>query len=116
MRHRHKGKTLDRARQPRRLMLRNLAASVILYEKVTTTPARAKAVQPIVERAVTLGRRGGLVARRRLQQVLPVRSAVAKTVEVLGARYQGRSGGYTRVVRLGRRRGDGAEVVRLELV
>jgi len=116
MRHRHKGTTLDRQAQPRSLMLRNLAASVILYEKVTTTPARAKAVKSIVERAITVGRRGDLLARRRLLQVLPVRSAVVKVLEELGPRYKERPGGYTRTTRLTRRPGDGAEIVVLELV
>ena len=116
MRHRHKGKTLDRKAQPRRLMLRNLAASVILYEQVTTTPARAKAVQGIVERAITVGRTGSLIARRRLLSVLPVPSAVAKVIEELSPRYRERAGGYSRIVKLGRRQGDAAEVVRLELI
>ena len=116
MRHRHKGKTLDRKAQPRNLMLRNLAASVILYEHVTTTTARAKVVRGMVDRAITLGRRGDLLARRQLLRALPVRNAVAKVLEELGPRYQERRGGYTRITKLTRRLGDGAEVVRLELI
>ena len=116
MRHRKKGKILDRARQPRNLMLRNLTASVILYEKVTTTAAKAHAVRTLVDRAITLGKRGDLTARRQLLRTMPVKDAVAKLIEELGPRYRTRAGGFSRTVRLGRRRGDGAEFVRIELV
>lgn len=116
MRHRHKGKTLDRASQPRSLMLRNLAASVLLYERVTTTVGRGKAVRSMVERAITLGKAGTLTSRRSLLRVLPVKNAVSKVMEDLGPRYKDRNGGYTRIVKLPRRQGDAAERVRIELV
>ena len=116
MRHRHKGKTLDRQAQPRNLMLRNLAASLILYEKVVTTNARAKAVRSIVERAITIGRPGDLPARGRLHKIVPVKNAVAKILEDLGPRYKERNGGYSRIIKLTKRQGDAASLVHLELV
>jgi large subunit ribosomal protein L17 len=116
MRHRRQKKTLDRTAAPRQLMLRNLATSLILYERVTTTDARAKAIRALVERVITVGQRGDLTSRRRLRAVLPVRSAVDKVLEELRPRYQGRRGGYSRIVKLGRRQGDAAAMVRLELL
>lgn len=116
MRHRKKGTTLDRAKQPRELMLRNLASSVFIYEKVKTTSAKAKAVKSLVEKMITVSKDGDLTARRKLIAVLPQKMAIKKAMEVLGARYKDRKGGYTRIVKLGSRQGDGAEMVQLELV
>ncbi len=116
MRHSNKGKILDRDKQSRELMIRNLASSVILYEKVKTTEAKAKVVKPVVERLITIAKTGDLNSRRRLIQVLLQKNAVKKSMEVLGARYQDRSGGYTRIVKLGSRQGDGAKMVQIELV
>lgn len=116
MRHRKKGKTLDRKAQPRNLMLRNLAASLILYEKVTTTTAKAKALKPLVEQIITTARRGDLAARRLLLAELPAKNAVAKAMEDLGPRFKTRTGGYTRITKLSTREGDGANVSCIELV
>ena len=116
MRHRKKGKTLDRNAQTRRMMLKNMASSLILYERIITTPARAKAVKIIIDRAIVIGRRGDLTSRRQLIRLLPVANAVAKVMEELGPRYRGRAGGYTRTMKLGNRHGDNAEMVNLELV
>ncbi len=116
MRHRKKGKILDRKKEPREMMLRNLAASVLIYEKVKTTEAKAKAVKPLVERAITIAKKGDLTARRRLIAILPQKNAVKKAMEVLGERYKDRSGGYTRIVKLGHRQGDGAKMAQIELV
>ena len=116
MRHRSTKKILDRAKQPRELMLRNLAASIIMYEKVETTEAKAKVVRSLVERAITTARKGDLNARRRLLQLLPQKLAVKKLMEVVGKRYESRPGGYTRIVKLGNRQGDGATMLQLELV
>lgn len=116
MRHRNKTKTLDRAKQPRELMLRNLASSIIMYEKVQTTEAKAKVVRSVVERAITTAKKGDLTARRRLISLLPQKLAVKKLMEVLGERYATREGGYTRIVKLGVRQGDGADMVQIELV
>ncbi|MDI3496305.1 MAG: large subunit ribosomal protein [Patescibacteria group bacterium] len=116
MRHRNKNKILDREKGPRELMLRNLASSIILYEKVKTTKAKAKAVRPLVERMITSAKAGDLSARRGLIKVLLQKNSVKKTMDVLAKRYQERPGGYTRIVKTGVRKGDGAEMVQIELV
>ena len=111
-----KNKILDRKKAPRELMLRNLASSILLYEKVKTTKAKAQAVRPLVEKMITSSKAGDLAARRGLIKVLLQKNAVKKTLEVLGVRYQSRPGGYTRTTKLGTRQGDGAEMVQIELV
>lgn len=116
MRHRSKKVTLDRKAGPRRSLLRNLAAQVIVYEKVQTTVAKAKAVRPIVERLITKSKKGDLAARRALKAYLPLVGAVDKLMEKLGPQYKSRAGGYTRIIKLGRRRGDQAEMAQIELV
>ncbi len=116
MRHRKKGKTLGRKNGPRQSLLRNLAASVILYEKVETTAAKAKAVRPYVERAITSGKAPSLASRRKLLSFFYTEHPVKKIFDVLGPRYATRPGGYTRIVKLGRRPNDAAEVVQIELV
>ncbi|MDD3285753.1 MAG: 50S ribosomal protein L17 [Patescibacteria group bacterium] len=116
MRHRNANKILDRKKGPRELMLRNLASSILIYEKVKTTKAKAQAVRPLVERMITAAKAGDLNARRGLIKVLLQKNAVKKSMEVLGQRYQNRPGGYTRMTKLGPRPGDGAEMVQIELV
>jgi len=116
MRHRKTGTILGREKQPRELMLRNLAASVLIYEKVKTTEAKAKAVKPLVETLITTAKKGDLTARRKLIATLPQPLAIKKAMEVLGQRYATRPGGYTRIIKLGTRQGDGAPMVQLELV
>ncbi len=116
MRHRNKNKILDRKKGPRELMLRNLASSILLYEKVKTTKAKAQAVRPLVERMITSAKAGDLAARRGLIKILLQKNAVKKAMEVLGDRYKTRPGGYTRITKLGVRQGDGAEMVQIELV
>lgn len=116
MRHRKKGKILDRKKAPREAMLRNLASSILIYEKVKTTKAKAKAVKPMVEKLITASKNGDLTSRRKLIDALPQKLAVKKAMEVLGPRYKERSGGYTRIVKLGTRQGDGAEIAQIELI
>lgn len=116
MRHRRTGKTLDRKSAPRRALLRNLATSVVLYEHINTTLAKAKAVRPLVERLITKGRTKSLATRRELMKVLMVETAVNKVLEELGPRYATRPGGYTRIIKLGTRKGDGAETAQIQLV
>ena len=116
MRHRNKTKILDRKKQPRELMLRNLASSIVMYEKVSTTEAKAKVVRSTVEKAITISKKGDLTARRQLLALLPQKKAVEKLMDVLGKKYKDREGGYTRIIKLGTRQGDGAEVVQIELV
>ena len=116
MRHRNKIKKLDRKKAPREMMLRNLAASVLKYEKVNTTEAKAKAVRSLVEKSITIAKKNDLAARRSLIALLPQPNAVKKLIEVIGKRYKDRKGGYTRIIRLNNRQGDGAKIVRIELV
>jgi large subunit ribosomal protein L17 len=116
MRHNKKGKIFGREKGPRESMLRNLAQSVILYENVNTTLAKAKAVRPLVEKLITTGRTKSLLTRRTLSRVLTIESAVNKVLEELGPRYATRPGGYTRIIKLGTRAGDGAEIAQLQLI
>lgn len=116
MRHRKKGKILDRKKESRELMLRNLASSILIYEKVKTTEAKAKAVRSMVEKSITISKKGDLYSRRKLIALLPQKLAVKKAMEVLGHRYKDKNGGYTRIVKLGARQGDGADMVQIELV
>lgn len=116
MRHGNKVKTLDRPKAARELMLRNLASSVLIYEKVKTTEAKAKVVKPIVERLINMAKKDNLTTRRLLLATLLQKAAVKKSLEVLGQRYKEREGGYARIIRLGNRPGDGAMMVQIELV
>ncbi len=116
MKHNRKRVTLDRKNGPRKALLRNLVTSVVLYENINTTLAKAKAVQPIVERMITISRDKTLTARRRLMKVLMVESAVNKMLEEIGPRYATRPGGYTRIIKLGTRQGDGAQIAQLQLI
>ncbi len=116
MRHKSKTKTLDRKKAPREALLRGLATSMIIYEKIKTTKAKAKAVKPLVERLITTAKVNDLHTRRQLLKVLYHKKAVAKALEVLGPRYKERKGGYTRITAVGQRAGDGAEMVQIEFV
>lgn len=116
MRHRRSTTTLDRKNGPRRALLRNLATSLVVYEHINTTLAKAKAIRPMVERLITKGKTKTLHARRELLKVLLTEKAVNKILEELGPRYATRPGGYTRIIKLGARKGDGAEVAQIQLV
>jgi large subunit ribosomal protein L17 len=116
MRHRSKKVTLDRKTAPRNALLKNLASSVLMYEKVKTTEAKAKAVRTLVEKSITLAKKNDLASKKKLFATLPQKLAVRKALEVLRERYQERVGGYTRIVKVGQRIGDGAEIVVIELV
>jgi len=107
---------LDRKKGPREALLRSLATSVILYEKVQTTKAKAKAVRPLVERLITAGKTGTVTARRRVARVVYGDNATKKVLEELSPRYKDRKGGYLRITPLGHRQGDGAEMVQIEFV
>ncbi len=116
MRHRTRKAILSRTKGPREALLRTLATSVILYEKVKTTKAKAKFVRPIVEKAITIGREATLASRRRLHTMFTLNNAVEKIVKELGPKYKDRKGGYTRITALKRREGDAAELVQIELI
>ena len=116
MRHRKKGKTLDRKFQPRKALLRNLATNLVLHEKIQTTEAKAKALRPIFEKLVTKAKKGDLSARRELLKYLYLEVAVKKMMDEIGPRYKDRKGGYTRISKLGSRQGDGAQIAQIELI
>ncbi len=116
MRHQKKVFKFGRKTGPRKAMLSNLATSVILYEKVTTTATKARAIRPVVERLVTKGKVKSLHAKQELGKYLPEKKAVKKILEVLGPRYKERPGGYLRITKLGQRQGDAAPMVRIEFV
>jgi len=116
MRHRIKGKKLDRAKSFRVAMLNNLASSIIIYEKVKTTEAKAKAVKPLLEKIITTSIKGDLASRRELIRLLPQKMAVKKAMEILAVKYKGRRGGYLRIIKIGNRIGDNANMVQIELV
>jgi large subunit ribosomal protein L17 len=100
----------------RKALLRGLAASVIIHEGINTTEARAKEARRFVERLVTISKRGDVAARRLALQRLPNKLLVEKLFVVYGPRYQNRPGGYTRIIKLGPRKGDAAAMARLEFV
>ena len=116
MRHRNYGRKLSRKTEHRRALLRNLVTSLILEERIETTVAKAKAARGIAEEMITLGKRGDLHARRLAAAYCMTAASVKKLFEDVAKRYTSRPGGYTRVVRTGWRKGDGADTAVLELV
>jgi large subunit ribosomal protein L17 len=116
MRHRVGGFKLKRPVDSRNALLRNLATSVIQEERVITTVPKAKAVRPLVEKMITLAKADTLHTRRQAAAVLRTPAAVKKLFDTLGTRFGQRPGGYTRITRLGPRKGDGAEQAIIELV
>jgi large subunit ribosomal protein L17 len=116
MRHRVAGYKLKRPVDSRNALLRNLATSVVEHERVVTTITKAKAVRPLVEHMITLAKEDTLHTRRQAAAVLRTPASVKKLFDTLGSRFGQRSGGYTRIVRLGPRKGDGAEQAMIELV
>ncbi len=116
MRHQKKKVTLDRKANSRNALLKNLAESLFLYEKITTTKAKAKAIRPVAERLITIAKANTLASRRRLISALTTKNVVSKLMEVIGPRYAERKGGYTRITALPNRKGDGGEEAVIELV
>jgi large subunit ribosomal protein L17 len=116
MRHKVAGFKLKRPVDSRNSLLRNLITSVILEERVITTVPKAKAVRPLVEKMITLAKRDTLHSRRQAAMVLRTPDSLKKLFDTLGTRFGQRQGGYTRITRLGPRKGDGAEQAIIELV
>ena len=116
MRHNRSGYKLKRDVGARNSLLKGLVTSVIENERVVTTVPKAKAVKPLVEKMITLAKQDTLHSRRQAAAVLETPAAVKKLFDKLGTRFGQRNGGYTRVVRLGWRKGDGAEQAMIELV
>src|SRR5712664_4870231 len=116
MRHRRGGYKLKRDVGSRNSLLKGLVTSIIEHERVVTTVPKAKAVRPLVDRMITLAKRDTLHTRRQAAAFLETPASVKKLFDTLGTRFGQRNGGYTRIVRLGFRKGDGAEQAMLELV
>ena len=116
MRHGNAHRKLNRTPEHRRAMFANMAAALIKHEQITTTLPKAKDLRPIVEKLVTLGKRGDLHARRRAIAEIRDVAMVKKLFEVLGPRYKERNGGYTRILKAGFRYGDNAAVGVIEFV
>ena len=111
-----KYRKLNRPSDQRMAMLRNMTASLIESGRIQTTDTRAKEVRKFAEKMVTLGKRGDLHARRQALSFIYDKNVVAKLFEEIAPKYEDRNGGYTRILKLGPRRGDGAEMVIIELV
>ena len=116
MRHQRAGKKLGRDPEHRKALYSNLAGALIEHGRIRTTVAKAKEVRPIAEQMITLGRRGDLSARRRAIGYLRSHEIAHKLFSEVAPRFADRAGGYTRIVKLGPRQGDGAEMAYLELV
>ncbi len=116
MRHGKKGRKLSRTSSHRKALFANMAVALIKHEQIETTLPKAKELKPVVEKLITLGKRGGLHARRQALARLPEKSAVDKLFSTLSERYADRAGGYARVLRSGHRYGDKAPMAIIELV
>ncbi len=116
MRHAVHGRKLGRTSAHRRAMFRNQLASLVEHERIITTLEKAKEMRPIFEKAITKGKRGTLHARRQVRRWIPNRQLVKKLFDEIAPRFEDRDGGYSRITKLGPRKGDGAEMAVLELV
>lgn len=114
--HAKRGRQLRRTSEQRLALLRNLATSLIEVEAVVTTEAKAKELRPFVERLITKAKTGTLHARRLAIRDISKRAAADKLFKELGPRFASRKGGYTRILKTGHRKGDGAELARIEFV
>jgi large subunit ribosomal protein L17 len=116
MRHRVSGRKFGRNTNQRKALFRNLSVSLILHERITTTEAKAKTVRPIVEKLVTMAREDSDHHRRLVMARLNDERATAKLFDVIGPRFDGQNGGYTRIYKLGARHGDAAPMAMIEFV
>ena len=117
MAHRIGGRKLSRKQGPRLALFKNLTVSVLRYERVKTTEAKAKEIRGRVERMITLAKKGDLASRRAVVSALPNEPlVVTKLFDEIAPKYADRQSGYTRIVHIGQRKGDAAEIVQLELV
>jgi len=116
MRHRKSGRKLNRSASHRWALMRNLITSLLRDEKIKTTDAKAKELRRWAERVITLGKQGSLHARRQALGIVQDKAVVRKLFDTIGPRFKERPGGYTRIVKIGIRRGDAAPVSIIELV
>lgn len=116
MQHNRAGRKLGRTTAHRKALFRNQLSSLITHERIQTTLPKAKDLRPLIEKMITLGKRGGLHARRLALKTIPEATTVKKLFEEIAPRFKERAGGYTRIMKLGRRQGDGAEMAILEFI
>ncbi len=116
MAHRIAGRRLSRSTSHRLAMFRNQVTDLLRHGKIVTTEAKAKEVRSVAEKVITLGRHGTLHARRQALRIVSDKDVLKKIFDDLGPLYAGRPGGYTRIIKLGPRQGDGARMAQLELV
>src|SRR3954447_10197117 len=116
MRHNVKGRKLGRTSEHRMAMFKNQIASLVESGRIVTTLSKAKELRPIAEKVVTKGKRGGVDARRLVARWMPQRHLIKKLFDEVAPRFQDRNGGYTRILKLGPRPGDGAEMALLQFV
>jgi len=116
VRHHVAGRKLSRPTSQRWALYRNLVADLVKYEKITTTEAKAKEIRGMAEKMITLGKEGSLASRRRALTFVTDTKLVNKIFSELAPRYAERAGGYTRIVKLGRRVGDGARLAQIQMV
>ncbi|TVP74791.1 MAG: 50S ribosomal protein L17 [Gemmatimonadales bacterium] len=116
MRHRKKGRNLSRTASHKKATMRNMATSLFKHERIETTTAKAKELRPYAERLITLARRGDLHSRRLASRQVQDREVLGKLFDDIAPRFRDRPGGYTRVLKLGTRKGDAAEMALIELV
>lgn len=116
MRHRVKGRRLGRDKNHRKALFKSLVTSLVLHEEIKTTEAKAKAVKGLVDKLISRAKAGTLHSRRLLASFLPSQEAVAKLMDTLGPRFRDRASGFTRITRLGKRKGDQAPIVKMELM
>jgi large subunit ribosomal protein L17 len=116
MKHRLAGQRLNRSHGHRQALRRNLITALFRHERIKTTKAKARSIRAEAEKLITKGKRGDLHSRRQVAGVLTDPEITRKVLEELAPRYESREGGYTRTLKIGRRQGDGAEMVVVELV
>ncbi len=116
MRHRAKGRQLSRTSSHRRALLNNMATSLFEHGRIVTTEAKVKELRPFAEKLITLARRGDLHARRLVERKIKDRETLSRLFSEIGPRFAARPGGYTRILKLGHREGDGADIARIELL
>lgn len=116
MRHRKKGRSLSRTSSHKRATLRNMATSLFRHERIRTTRAKAKELRPFAEKLITISKSDDVHSRRKVRRHVADREILQKLFDEIGPHYAGRDGGYTRILKLGARKGDGAEMALIELV
>jgi len=116
MRHKKAGKRLNRNTSQRKALFKNLIQALIIHEEIKTTEAKAKSIKRLVDKLITKAKKGSLHARRQILAFLPDKKAANKLVDEIGVRFKKRTSGFTRLIRLGKRRGDDAMMVKIEFV